>query len=150
MRIFLLSIISILVFSSPVFADNGLISVKSFHDVKETADRLEAVLIKKGMNVFLRIDHASGAEKVGMQLRPTDLLIFGNPKVGTPLMLCDQAVAIDLPQKVLIHEDAEGQVWLSYNNPAYLADRHQLEGCSAVLMKVKNALSNFAKAATQQ
>ncbi|SFG90817.1 DUF302 domain-containing protein [Neptunomonas qingdaonensis] len=149
MRIFLIAILSILALSAPVFADNGLVSVKSAHDVKETADRLEAVLAKKGMTIFARIDHAAGAEKAEMQLRPTELVIFGNPKVGTPLMLCDQYAAIDLPQKALIHEDAQGQVWFSYNSPAYLAERHQLEECSTVLMKAENALSNFAAAATQ-
>ena len=149
MRIFLIAILSTLALSSPVFAYNGLVNVKSAHDVKMTADLLEAALVKKGMTVFARIDHAAGAEKVSMQLRPTELVIFGNPKVGTPLMLCDQNAAIDLPQKALIHEDVEGQVWLSYNSPAYLAERHQLKECSAVLMKVENALRNFAAAATQ-
>jgi uncharacterized protein (DUF302 family) len=154
MRKYLLGFIALftlssLAISSSVAADNGLISVKSTHDVKETADRLEAILAKKGMNVFARIDHAAGAKKAEMQLRPTELVIFGNPKVGTPLMLCDQSVAIDLPQKALIHEDEAGQVWLSYNNPAYLAERHQLQECSAVIEKVSGALKNFAKAATQ-
>ena len=149
MRIFLITALSVIALSSPASAENGLVSVQSAHDVQETANRLEAVLIKKGMNVFARIDHASGAKKVDMQLRPTELVVFGNPKVGTPLMLCDQNVAIDLPQKALIHEDAKGQVWLSYNNPAYLAERHQLNECAAVLEKVSGALSNFAKAATQ-
>lgn len=149
MRKFLLGFIALFSLSSAAMADNGVISVKSAHDVNETADRLEAVLAKKGMNVFARIDHAGGAKKVGMQLRPTELVIFGNPKVGTPLMLCDQSAAIDLPQKALIHEDEAGQVWLSYNNPAYLAERHQLQECSAVLEKVTGALKHFAKAATQ-
>ncbi len=149
MRKLLLSFIALFSLSSVAFADNGLISVKSAHDVKETADRLETVLAKKGMNVFARIDHAAGAKKADMQLRPTELVIFGNPKVGTPLMLCDQNAAIDLPQKALIHEDEAGQVWLSYNSPAYLAERHQLKECSAVLMKVENALGSFAAAATQ-
>ena len=149
MRIFLITALSVIALSSPASAENGLVSVQSAHDVQETANRLEAVLIKKGMNVFARIDHASGAKKVDMQLRPTELVVFGNPKVGTPLMLCDQNVAIDLPQKALIHEDAKGQVWLSYNNPAYLAERYQLNECAAVLEKVSGALSNFAKAATQ-
>ena len=104
MRKLLISFIALLpillvAVSSSVSADDGLISVKSAHGVKETADRLEAVLAKKGMNVLARIDHADGAKKVDMQLRPTELVIFGNPKVGTPLMLCDQSVAIDLPQK---------------------------------------------------
>lgn len=154
MRKFLLSFIAMLslssvVISSPVFADNGLVSVKSAYDVKETVDRLEAILVKKGMTVFARIDHAAGAEKAAMQLRPTELVIFGNPKVGTPLMICDQHAAIDLPQKALVHEDVQGQVWLSYNSPAYLAGRHQLKECAAVLEKVSGALKNFAAAATQ-
>ncbi len=149
MRMLIVSFIALFSISLPAFADNGLVSVKSAHDVKATADRLEAVLAEKGMTVFARIDHAAGAEKAAMQLRPTELVIFGNPKVGTPLMQCDQNVAIDLPQKALIHEDASGQVWLSYNNPAYLAGRHQLQECSAVLTKVEGALKNFANAATQ-
>ena len=83
------------------YADDGVITVKSVHGVKTTADRLEKVLKEKGMNVFIRIDHAAGARKAGRQLRPTEVVIFGNPKVGTPLMQCSQQVAIDLPQKAL-------------------------------------------------
>ena len=84
-----------------------------------------------------------------MELRPTELMIFGNPKVGAPLMQCSRAVAIDLPQKALIWQDEGGQVWLSYNDPQYLANRHKIDACKAVLDKVRNALKNFAKAATQ-
>jgi uncharacterized protein (DUF302 family) len=130
-------------------AEPGLINVKSSHDVKNTADRLEAVLNEKGMTVFLRVDHAEGARKVGQELRPTELVIFGNPKVGTPLMQCSQTMAIDLPQKALIWKDESGQVWLTYNEPQYLAARHGIDGCKAVLDKVQNALKNFAKAATR-
>jgi uncharacterized protein (DUF302 family) len=82
-------------------------------------------------------------------LRPTELVIFGNPKVGAPLMQCSQTVAIDLPQKALIWQDESGQVWLTYNDPQYLAKRHEIGGCKAVLDKVRNALKNFAKTATQ-
>jgi len=131
------------------YADNGLISVKSPHDVATTADQLEAVLKSKGMNVFGRVNHAAGAEKAGLSLRPTELVIFGNPKVGTPLMNCAQSVAIDLPQKALIWQDEAGQVWLAYNDPAYLGDRHKIEGCDEVLKKVSGALANFAAAATK-
>ncbi len=131
-------------------ADNGLVNVKSAHGVKDTADKLEAVLESKGMNVFGRVNHAAGAEKAGMELRPTEVVIFGNPKVGTPLMKCAQSVAIDLPQKALIWEDEAGQVWLSYNDPAYLASRHGIEGCDEVLKKVTGALGNFAAAATSK
>ena len=149
MRKLLLSIISIFLFSSLAIADNGIISIKSSHDVNVTADRLERALKSKGMTVFTRIDHAAGAQKVGKKLRPTELVIFGNPKVGTPLMQCNQSMAIDLPQKALIWEDEEGEVWLSYNNPKYLARRHDLKGCDEVIKKIEKALSNFAKAATK-
>ena len=100
------------------------------------------------MTVFVKIDHAERAQKVGKKLRPTELIVFGNPKVGTPLMQCGQSVAIDLPQKALIWEDQEGQVWLSHNDPKYLAKRHGIKGCDEVVQKIENALNNFAKAAT--
>ena len=146
----ILALMLVLIFTSVAMADNGLISVESAHNVKATADRLEQVLTAKGMTVFIRIDHAEGAQKVGKELRPTELVVFGNPKVGTPLMQCAQSVAIDLPQKALIWEDEVGQVWLSYNDPAYLAERHDIEGCDEVITKIENALGNFAKAATAQ
>jgi uncharacterized protein (DUF302 family) len=130
------------------YADNGIVSMKSSHDVKKTADRLEDILKQKGMTVFIRINHAEGAQKVGKDLRPTEVIIFGNPKVGTPLMQCSQSTAIDLPQKALIWEDEKGQVWLSYNDPNYLANRHGISGCSDVIEKIQTALSNFAAAAT--
>lgn len=143
------SILAILFIASTATAGNGLISVKSSNDVKATADRLENVLNQKGMTVFIRIDHAAGAAKVGKELRPTELIVFGNPKVGTPLMQCRQSVAIDLPQKALIWQDDKGQVWLSYNDPNYLAQRHELSACAEVIKKVEKALSNFAEAATK-
>jgi len=141
-------IFAILFIVSTASAGDGLISFKSSHDVKVTADRLEDILINKKMNVFIRIDHAAGAKKVGQKLRPTELVVFGNPKVGTPLMQCSQSVAIDLPQKALIWQDAKGQVWLTYNDPNYLAQRHGLSECADVIKKVEKALNNFAKAAT--
>jgi uncharacterized protein (DUF302 family) len=101
------------------------------------------------MTVFIRIDHAAGAQKVNKQLRPTELIIFGNPKVGTPLMQCSQSTAIDLPQKALIWEDGNGEVWFSYNDPAYLVERHGLTDCDPVIKKVSAALANFAKVATE-
>jgi len=149
MRQILFSFITIFLIVSTATADNGLISVKSAHDVKTTADRLEDTLKQKGMKVFIRINHSAGAQKVGKELRPTELIIFGNPKVGTPLMQCSQSVAIDLPQKALIWQDDRGQVWLSYNDPNYLAQRHGLSACTEVIKKVEKALSNFAKAATR-
>ena len=131
------------------FADNGMVQVKSSHDVATTADNLEQALTSKGMTVFTRVDHAAGAAKAGKTLRPTVLVIFGNPKVGTPLMQCSQSVAIDLPQKALIWEDEAGDVWLAYNNPSYLSQRHGLSECAEVLKKVEGALGKFAAAATQ-
>ena len=148
-KIFTVSVV-ILLLTITAYADDGLISVKSAHDVKTTADRLESILKQKGMNVFIRINHAQGAQKIGQDLRPTELVIFGNPKVGTPLMRCAQSVAIDLPQKALIWQDVEGQVWLSYNDPKYLVQRHQISGCDEVVKKVEKALGSFAKAATMK
>lgn len=127
---------------------NGVITLKSAHSVMETVDRMESNVKQKGMRVFARIDHAQGAQQVGQELRPTELLIFGNPKAGTPLMQCQQQVAIDLPQKVLVWEDANGQVWLSYNDPNYLARRHGVTGCDEVIKKISQALNAFAETAT--
>lgn len=135
--------------STSVQAGDGMINVKSQHSVVQTADKLEMVLSAKGMTVFARIDHSAGAEKIGKELRDTQLVLFGNPKVGTPLMLCAQSVAIDLPQKALIWEDEDGSVWLSYNDPSHLAKRHNIQGCDEVLNKVSGALGKFAKAATE-
>lgn len=128
---------------------HGLVVVKSNHSVKDTTDKLEAVLKSKGMTVFTRIDHAAGAKKVGKELRPTELVIFGNPKIGTPLMQCAQSVAIDLPQKMLIWQDDKGSTWLGYNDPAHLKKRHNIEGCDPILKKVTGALGKFAAAASK-
>jgi uncharacterized protein (DUF302 family) len=149
MRITLIALILVVGIAQQVSADPGLTNVKSAHDVKNTADRLETVLNEKGMTVFMRINHGEGARKVGKQLRPMELVIFGSPKVGAPLMQCGQTIGIDLPQKALIWQDESGQVWLTYNDPQFLAARHGIDGCQAVLKKVQNALKNFARAATQ-
>ncbi|HEV3177113.1 MAG TPA: DUF302 domain-containing protein [Stellaceae bacterium] len=105
---------------------DGLITIASNHSVKETLDRLEASLKAKAITVFARIDHAAGAKSVGMELRPTELLIFGNPKAGTPLMQADQTIGLDLPLKALAWQDAAGKVWLTYSGVAWLAHRHRL------------------------
>ncbi|ORJ63419.1 DUF302 domain-containing protein [Geothermobacter hydrogeniphilus] len=149
MKIILFMSILLLTTSSLLYAAGGLITVTSAHSVSQTADRLEAALHAKGMTVFNRIDHAAGAAKVGLQLRPTTLVIFGNPKIGSKLMQCDQQTAIDLPMKALIYKDADGRVQLSYNDPAWLGKRHQLDACQPVLNKISKALSNFAHAATK-
>ncbi len=107
-------------------SDDGLITLASNHPVKATMDRLEAALRDKGITLFARIDHAAGAASVDMPLRPTELIIFGNPKAGTPLMQARQSIGIDLPLKMLGWQDAAGKVWLAYNDPAWLARRHGL------------------------
>ena len=149
MRQLFLSLIAILFFVSSAVADTGLVSVKSSHSVKKTADRLESTLGKKGMTVFIRINHAEGASKVGKKLRPTELIIFGNPKVGTPLMLCAQTAALDLPQKALAYKDEKGQTWLAYNDPAYVANRHDIKGCKKPLQRISSVLAKFARIATE-
>ena len=126
MRQFLLIVLTIILTMSLAYADNGLIDVKSSYAVNKTADRLETVLKAKGMTIFARINHSEGAKKAGIELPATELIIFGNPKVGSPLMQCNRTVGIDLPQKALIWQDENGQVWLSYNDPQYLAKRHGL------------------------
>ena len=126
------------------------VSIPSAHSVSDTADKLSAILKAKGLTEFARINHAENAEKAGMSLNPTELMIFGNPKVGTPLMKCAPTVAIDLPQKMLIWQDKNDKVWLSYNTPDYLKKRHNIEGCDEVLAKVGNVLGALSKAATSE
>lgn len=137
--------------STSLFADNaeGMVRVKSTHNVTTTIDKLKTALKSKGMTIFKRVSHSDGASKAGLELRDTELLIFGNPKIGTLLMQCQQSAAIDLPMKALAYKDKNGQVWLAYNDPQYLADRHKANNCSHVVDKMTKALANFSKAATQ-
>lgn len=107
-------------------AADGLVTTNSSRGPKETMDRLVAELQAKGLTIFARIDHAAGAKDAGLPLRPTELVIFGNAKGGTPLMQANQAIGIDLPLKALVWQDASGTTWLSYNDPAWLAQRHGL------------------------
>jgi uncharacterized protein (DUF302 family) len=128
---------------------DGIIRIKSMHSVTVTVNKLESALKSKGMTIFKRVSHSAGAAKVGLELRPTELMIFGNPKVGSPLMQCQQLAALDLPQKALVYEDEEGQVWFAYNDPQYIADRHNITGCDDVVDKISNALASFSRAATR-
>ena len=147
-RIILLAISLLVVSATMSMAGNtGLVNVKSTHSVAVTADRLERILAEKGMQLFLRLNHAEGAGSVGIELRPTELLIFGNPKVGAPLMAKQQHIGIDLPQKMLIWRDESDQVWLTYNDPDYLAGRHGLDKNLPPFVKVRKALGAFAQAA---
>jgi uncharacterized protein (DUF302 family) len=130
-------------------ADNGLITVASSFSVRETIERLVAFATSHGLAVFARIDHADGAAKAGLPLRPTELVLFGNPKGGTPLMQDRQTAGIDLPLKALAWEDADGKVWLTYNEAAWIARRHGLGPASAEAVKaIAAGLAAAAKAAT--
>ena len=106
--------------------EEGIVKIPSHHSVDETVDKLKAILKSKGVTLFAVVDHSGEAEKVGMRMPPTKLLIFGNPKAGTPLMLAAPSAAIDLPLKILVAEDAQGKVWISYNGADYLKERHGL------------------------
>jgi uncharacterized protein (DUF302 family) len=126
----------------------GLTTVPSAHGVKDTIDRLESDVKSKGMTIFARVDHSAGAKEVGLVLRPTELLMFGNARGGTPLMQANQTIGIDLPLKALAWEDADGKVWLSYNEPAWLAARHGLPpGIAEATQRLTAAISAVTKAA---
>jgi uncharacterized protein (DUF302 family) len=148
MKKIIFAALSLVFIAIPVLAADGVINVPSEFNVEETANRLENILNEKGMTIFRRIKHSEAADKVGIRLRETELIIFGNPKIGSPLMKCQQIVAIDLPQKALVWEDAESNVWLSYNDPGYLKKRHNISGCEEVLLKIEKALASTAKSAS--
>jgi uncharacterized protein (DUF302 family) len=129
-------------------AADGLVTVKSPHSAAETMSRLETAVKARGLNVFARVDHAAGAQSIGKALRPTAVLIFGNPEGGTPFMECAQSVGIDLPLKALVWDDAAGQTWVGYHDPAWLAQRHGAASCPVVgnLSKALAGLSAVAVA----
>ncbi|MFO7938730.1 MAG: DUF302 domain-containing protein [Bacteroidales bacterium] len=148
MRTFLFTILVVLITTvSSCSTSEGMIDVKSSFGVKETGDRLESALKEKGMTLFNRVQHSKAAKEIGIELRDTELLIFGNPKVGSPLMKCQQRAAIDLPQKALIWEDSDGNTWISYNDPRHLKKRHDLSNCEEVITKIEKALAGIVKAA---
>jgi uncharacterized protein (DUF302 family) len=143
-KFLLATIAAVWLWGTQAMAADGLTTLPSSFQPKETMDRLEAGIKAKGMTVFARIDHAAGAAAAGLPLRPTELLIFGNAKAGTPLMQANQAIGIDLPLKALVYEDAAGKVWLSYNDPRWLAHRH---GLGAVAVETVNAMAAALNAA---
>ena len=130
-------------------SEAGLLTLGSQHSVKETLDRLEAALRAGGVTVFARIDHAAGAASVGMALRPTEVVIFGNPRAGTPLMQAVQTTGLDLPLRVLAWEDADGDVRVTYNDPAWLAARHALgDNAAAAVAALAAASAKLVEGAT--
>lgn len=133
-----------------VNAADGMLSVESRFGVETTADRLEKMLVQKGMTIFNRVRHSESAGKVDIQLNETQLIIFGNPKAGSPLMKCQQTVAIDLPQKALIRKDENGKVWISYNDIRYLIKRHGVQNCTKVISKIEKLLANITRSAASQ
>ena len=139
-------VVVLLAGASYAWGADGLIGVKSPHGPKDTMDRLETLLKQKGLTIFARIDHAAGAARIGQTLRPTEVLIFGNPQGGTPFMQCAQTVGIDLPLKALVWQDATGQVWVGYNDPAFLAQRHGASSCPAT-ENLEKALAGFVREA---
>lgn len=124
--------------------DNGIVDIPSNHSVDETVEKLQEILAAKGITLFALVDHSGEAEKVGMKMRPTKLLIFGSPKAGTPLMLAAPSIAIDLPLKILVWEDSEGKAWVSYNSQAYLQQRHGVP--SELLQNIAGVEALAAKA----
>jgi uncharacterized protein (DUF302 family) len=149
MKTKLLIILFTLFTSNLVFADQGLITKSSAFSVKETIDRLENVLQKKGITVALRWAHHEKANKVDIQLRPTELLIFGNPKLGSHMFTSQQTAGIDFPMKALAWEDEKGKVWLTYNDPSYLAKRHGISDRDKIVAKMSGALNKFSDIATK-
>src|SRR5580698_188944 len=125
---------------------NGMVDLPSNHSVDQTVEKLKAILEAKGVELFALVDHSGEAEKVGMNMLPTKLLIFGSPKAGTPVMLAAPSVAIDLPLKILVWQDGAGKVWVSYNSPSYLAERH---GVPQTLLPNIAAVEALAAKATE-
>jgi uncharacterized protein (DUF302 family) len=135
--------------SIAIAGDQGLISKKSHHSVKVTLDRLENALKKKGITIVTRWSHDAGGKKAGIPLRPTELLLFGNPKLGTHMFTSNQTAGIDLPMKALAWQDEKGQVWLTYNDPQYIADRHDIKDRADVVKKMTGALDKLSNVATR-
>lgn len=132
---------------APAAAADGVIVVASANDVKTTTDKLEKILTSKGITVFARVDHAAGAKSIGQTLRPMELLVFGNPKLGTPLMQQDQQMGLDLPLKALVYEAADGKTYIAYSDPAFLSKRYGVTEPAKVFQTMTGALKNFTAAA---
>jgi len=149
MKRLLPGIVALLFAVSAHAGGSGLVTLPSGYPVAVTIDRLESVVKSRGMTVFARIDHAEVARQAGLSMRPAQLLIFGNPKGGTPLMNAAPTVAIDLPLKALAWEDGNGKVWLTYNSAAFLRERHDIRGADELLGKLENGLDAMTKKALE-
>ncbi len=137
-------------FSMTTTAQNGLITIESQHSVDITANRFEQLVNDKGLKFFIRIDHEENATNADLSLRPTQVILFGNPVAGTALMNCAQTIAIDLPQKALFWEDEDGKSWISYNDPYHLSKQHNMQGCEPVLEKISGLLSALTSKAAAE
>lgn len=147
-RLFVLMSLMVLIPAVSMAGENGMINKKSHFSVKVTLDRLENVLRKKGITIVTRWSHHAGAKKANIPLRPTELLIFGNPKMGSHFFTSQQSAGIDLPMKALAWKDKNGQVWLTYNDPMYIANRHGIDNRPAIVKKMTGALNNLTNVAT--
>jgi len=140
-----LLMIAVLLMAGPAaYAVDGLVVQKSPYSVSESLDRMSALLEKKGIKVIARVPHTQAADKVGIQMDEVELLIFGNPKLGSPLMQSQVTTAIDLPMKMIAWKDADGQVWIGYNDPAWIAKRHGITDRDAVISKMSGALKGLS------
>jgi len=145
-----LLLLSSLLIASPAYAGNDFVTKKSANSVAVSIDKLENVLKQKGAGIVARVDHAAAGEKIGLKLRPTQLLIFGNPKLGTPLMQSSQSIGLALPLKILAWEDEKGQTWLTYENPATMASRYNVKEPAEVLKKMAGVLDAVTNEAAKK
>lgn len=129
-------------------SQENFIKVASKNSVSQTVEKLTNALTSKGLTVFDVIDHQKGAQNVAIELNPTTVVIFGNPKMGSKLMNCDQTIGLDLPMKMLVWQDNKGSVWLGYTSPKVLAQKYELDPCKDLLVKMEGAMHNFAQVAT--
>ena len=144
----ILPIVFCSIFCSQLFAAEGVITIKSRFKVAHTADRFKGVAEKQGMRIFKHVYHSENAKSAGKTIRQTELVIFGNPNIGSLLMVCNPTIGLDLPQKLLVWQDEKQQTWMSYNNPIYIADRHALnDECRSSLNKIATALAKLTRIA---
>lgn len=150
MSLIIALVIAVAICTAPAEADDGLIVKKSPYSVADTLNRLEKLLQAKGVIIFARIDHAAGAKKAGMELRPTQALLFGNPKIGTPLMMANQRIGLDLPLKVVVWQDADGATQLGYLDPAKLKGRYAITGKDKTFETIAGVLGKMTDAAVKK